>query len=287
MPLLNGRFDHWDDTTSVTAANFIAIVWSLVTLGTGGSPAATVNRQTFVAGAAVAGSGDGDPEGNLFYFLRWNQTALASTTKPELQNRIEKVRTFAGKKVVVQGWYRANQQIQIGLRQNFGSGGSPTTTVDTGLVNLPATVDAAGTTQWRRFAKDIYLPPLPASYVLGTTVDTDYLAVRFLGPLSLLFQYDLADVKLSESTNAIAVPRSRPGWYEKALLERYYVSLTAYAPVSTQSSGWVSFRRQMRAVPTMTGGTGSTLGTATVDGFPIVSTGAAGPITGILADARL
>lgn len=282
MPLLNGRFDFWPDTTSVTAANIIGVVHALVALGTSG--AATVNQQTFTMGQTAV---PGEP----VFYLRWNHTTAATAGTPEFHSKIEDVRTFQGQKVCVQGYYRSTApSVNVGFAQNYGTGGSPTATVNTSAIGqtgiLPSTVDSAGTAQWRPFSVWINVPLLGAS-TIGTTVGTSYVAIRYLLPLNVLFVFELADCMIHVGGERIPGERRRPIYEEQNLLDRYYVNQTAYAPVSTQSSNFVAFRRRMIRVPSMSGGTGSTLGTATVDGFPIVSASAAVGITGIIADARI
>jgi hypothetical protein len=281
MPLLNGGFETCIDATSLTGAGNIGIMHKVIGLGTGG--AATISQQAFTFGAGQMGAQVGDPPGDLRNFLRWAQTTLA-TTAPELQSRIEDVRTFAGRKVQVQGYYRSNQPIQIGLRQSFGTGGSPSPDVDTALQTLPATTDSAGVVQWRPFQRFFDLPTM-AGATLGSTANTSFIAIRFLGPLSTVFQYDLADLRISVGGERIATHRKRPVSYEVELLTRYYDVFALSAPVSTQSPNGCLFTRQMRVTPTVTA-SGATIGNITVDSFDIVSTGSAGTKT-VTADARL
>lgn len=281
MPLINGRFDIWTDTTSITAANLIAINHACVALGTTG--AATINRQTFTMGQTAV---PGEP----IYFLRWNNTTAATALVPEFHTKIEDVRTFQGKKVCVQGYYRSNAAtFTIGLQQCFGTGGSPTASVNTSAIGqtgvLGSTVDSNGTAQWLPFSVWINVPLLGAA-TIGSTANTSYIAIRYLWPYAI-FQVDLADIMISAGGERIPSEIRRPVFEEEKLCQRYHSSLTAYAPVSTQSANWVSFPCKMTKAPTMTGGTGSTLGNATVDGFSIISSGAAGAITAILADARI
>lgn len=282
MPLINGNFDLWPDNTSLTAAGKIGGNHSVVSLGTSG--AATISQQTFTTGQTAV---PGDP----IFFLRWNQTTAATAGTPEYRMKIEDVRTFAGKKICIQGFYRSNTAFDIKAHQDFGAGGSPTADVitapDGGITTLPITsLDSTGAAQWNPFTVYITLPSL-ASLTIGTTAGTHYLGISFRWPLSTTFQVDLADIRVHAGGERIPVQYKRPVYDEQRLLERYIVSTTAWAPVSTQSSNWVPFRTKMAIVPTMTGGTGSTLGTATVDGFPIISAGAAAAITAIVATALI
>ncbi len=282
MPLINGRFDFFPDTTSITTAVAIGVTHACVALGTTG--AATISRQAFTQGQTAV---PGEP----VYYLRWNNTTAATALAPEFHSKIEDVRTFQGKKVCVQGYYRSTaSSVTVGIQQNFGAGGSPNADVNTSAIGqtgvLGSTVDSAGTAQWRPFSVWVNIPVIGA-LVIGSTANTAYLAIRYLLPLNEIYVFELADTMIHIGGERIPGEARRPIYQEQDLLDRYYVNCTAYAPVSTQSSNWVPFRRRMAAVPAMTGGTGSTLGTATVDGFPIISTGAAGAITAIVADARI
>lgn len=277
MPLLNGRFDDFRDTTSITTANIIGVVHALVDLGTTG--AGTFSRQTFTMGQTAV---PGEP----INFLRLNWTTAPTAGAPECHSKIADVRTFQGRKVCIQGYSRNNQAFTVGVQQNFGAGGSPTADVNTTAGTVPATTDSNGTVQWRPFSVFVTIPLLGAA-TIGSTANTSYLAIRYLPTLNVLSQIDLADIRIHVGGERIPSDYARPVYEEARILDQYYGTLTAYAPVSTQSSNWVPFATKMAAVPTMSGGTGSTLGTATVDGFPIISTGAAAAITAIVADARI
>lgn len=115
MPLLNGNMQAGDDTTSLAATGKILTAYSLTA---GSSAVVAASRQSFTAGQT-------DVPGEPVYFLRATASA-AGATDTTLQNRIEDVRTFAGRQsVIFQGFYKADQAVVVALRQNFGSGGSP------------------------------------------------------------------------------------------------------------------------------------------------------------------
>ncbi len=283
MPLLNGRYDHMPDDAdqSITSAAIMGIVSSLVALGTSG--AATVSRQSFTLGQTAV---PGEPT----YFMRWNHTTAATAGTPEWLHKIEDVRTFAGKKVCVQGYYRSNTAFDVKLKQDFGSGGSPSADVTTAASGpnstLPSTVDANGTAQWKPFSLWFNLPSLSGK-TIGSTAATSYLGVRFLWPLNVLFQVDWTDLCVHVGGERIPVDRRRPVYEEEKLLGRYWQTFAAYAPVSTQSANGFTFPLgRMRAAPTVTG-TGATHANITADGESIISSGAAAQVTGITADARI
>lgn len=291
QPLLNGNFDHWPDSTSQTSASKLGVVWVIEALGTGG--AATVNQQSFTLGQSVwqnvANPTLGVP-GEPIYFMRWNQTTLATAGVPALANRIEDVRTFQLLKVCLQGYYRSNCAVTPRMRQNFGSGGSPSSSVDidalgaAGVITMPSTADANGVSQWRPFAAWFNLPSMSGA-TIGSTANTSYLAARFVFPLNVVFQVDFSDIRLTPAGQRNPVDRRRRFFEEKEYLKRYYDTYQLYAPVSTQSALGVLHRREMRAAPTLTN-TGATSANATADSYNIISTGAAANVT-VVADARL
>lgn len=306
QPNINGSLLDWSAGTTFSTAVGLAINWKCTTLGTGGSPAATMSQQTFTLGS------EAPVPGNPLYFLRIAQTALASTTGLNVIHQIEDVTTFNGMKVTAEFWYRADQPWTLQMVQNFGTGGSPTATVTTGpATNSPAIaaiqpalpistvgndpalspgIGASGpTTQngWTLARFQFNLPAIPVGAVLGSNVNTGYLGLQFTGPLNVTTTLDIAQCRIYAGWDQMEISRRRPAQQELLLTKRYYQTYAAYAPVSTQSAAFVGFPVPMRAAPAMSGGAGSTLANPTAAGHSIISTGAAAQITGIIADARL
>jgi hypothetical protein len=80
------------------------------------------------------------------------------------------VRRLAGKTITVSFWANVaagSWKVGIGMRQSFGSGGSPSAVVD-----VPATAITLTTTQ-ARYSVTIAMPSI-AGKTLGTTVGTDF-----------------------------------------------------------------------------------------------------------------
>jgi hypothetical protein len=89
--------------------------------------------------------------------------------------QIENVRRLAGKTVTVSFWANAatgSLKVGVGLRQFFGTGGSPSATVD--INATPVTI----TTAQVRYSVTIPLPSLSGK-TLGTTAGTDYTRLAF------------------------------------------------------------------------------------------------------------
>lgn len=270
-PLLNGYFDHVPDDAdaSVTTAVGIGVTWEVNALGTNG--AATVSRQAFTFGQTSV------PE-NPEYFLRWAQTT-AGDTNPVLLNKVEDVRTFADEFVTVHGFYRSNVAVDLRIRQDFGSGGSPSADVTVGTQTLPNTVDANGTAQWKPFSVTMKMPSVNGK-TLGSTANTSYVGVEFRGPTGTTFQYDIGNVRMTRGTSRDTSKR-RPKQVEKQLLDRFYWA----ASVQAQNAAFhVGFPVQMRAAPTMAASAG-TVDTSTVDGFSLTHNAEAA--VSVTADARM
>lgn len=184
----NGRFTHWTAATSVTADGAAADDW-LVTKGTGGSPAFTVSRQAHTPGAVP-----GEPP----FFLRFNQSAQATSTQPFLYQRYNDVRSEAGQNVTISGRIRCSSgTVTVGnlISQVFGSGGSPSSAVNTAGASITAT------TTWTRFVRTIAVPSI-AGKTIGTTAGSHYLQAALTFPLSSTYTVDISDLKIERGQAA-------------------------------------------------------------------------------------
>ncbi len=161
--ILNGDFSvNQRGFTSTTTSDFHFDRWQGYGTGT------TFSSQTFTPGAApVSGY-----EGRNFY-----RTAVTgqSAAGDYVLNRqfIEDVRTFAGQTVTLSFWAKAasgTPNIGINLYQYFGTGGSPSSTVE---VNGIA---QAVTTSWARYSYTFNIPSISGKSI-GTN-NNHYLALR-------------------------------------------------------------------------------------------------------------
>ena len=126
----------------------------------------TYSVEAFTPGAAPVA---GYEAANFARMVTTGQTATSARAR--IQQSIENVRTFAGQTITISLWAKAasgTPQIAIGLNQNFGSGGSPSTAVDTfaGKITL--------TTSWARYSVTIAVPSISGK-TIGTTANTSYL----------------------------------------------------------------------------------------------------------------
>lgn len=227
--LINARFDFWQRGSSFTSDGYTADRWRY-TKGTGGTPAFTVSRESFSLGQT-------DVPYEPKYYLRAAQSANATSTQPVLEQRIESVRTFANREVTLSFYARSgsggggsNFSVTPRIRQNFGTGGSPSAAVDTDA--SPVTI----TGTFQKFSVTLTAPAI-SSKTLGTD-NNDYLGVLFVLPLSSTFILEIADVQLEPGVTATPI-FLRFSASELALCQRYcYVFQTSnandWAPVIGQ-----------------------------------------------------
>lgn len=206
--IINGNFDVWQRNTSFAIAtagsNYTADRW-LANIGTTGNNS-TVSRQAFTVGQGVVPN---EPT----YWLRYAVTAFVSGV-PSLGQRIESVRTFAGKQVTVSFWAKADaaRTVSCSLNQVFGSGGAPSAGVNSavGTFNL--------TTAWQKFSGTVTLPSISGK-TLGTNGD-DYLQALFVLP-GAVCTIDIAQVQVEAGSSATAFDLLPPQQVI-ALCQRYY-----------------------------------------------------------------
>lgn len=254
--IINGDFSVWQRGTSFTANEaFAADRWRSFW---NGSPTVTTSRQTFTPGTAPVAGYEGQ------YFLRVNMSAIGSSnTYLLLQQRVEDVRNFAGRTAVLSFWVKAdaNRSIGIGIRQNFGPGGSGEAYPSLSIGAVTAT------TSWQRFTTVITFPSLSGK----TIVDGSYVGIDFYGVAATVHSFDIWGVQLEEGS-AVATPFTPAGGgnpqAELALCQRYYWRSTpdsayiAFGLVQWESASnlallWADHPVVMRTVPVIDWGGGA------------------------------
>ncbi len=249
--LINGNFDIWQRGTSFAIASdeYTADRW-IVAEGAGGT--ATVTRQAFTVGQTAVPN---EPR----YFLRHDQT-VGATGGPEVRQRIEGVRSFAGRAVTLSFWAKAGASVTVTpfATQNFGTGGTPSTAVQS--VGSVKTL----TTAWQKFTQTFVLPSISGK-TLGSD-ENDYVAIGVEFPNTSTYTIDLAQWQLESGSTATAFD-IRPIQQEIARAERFYqksYNLTV-DPATVTDQGAVQFkahttahhqevplRTRMRAQPAIT-----------------------------------
>lgn len=262
--LINGNFDVWQRGTS-GGFGYNADRWNL---GADGGGTFTNSRQEFSTGQT-------DVPNDPTYYARVACTvAQSGGTYNVLVQRIEDVRTAAGKTVSVSVWARGNaggEDFEIALAQRFGTGGSPSSSVFYTMLTTTLT------TSWEQYTATYTLPTLS-----GKTIGTDensYLELELLGPINTTHQFDVAQAQV-EIGNVPTDFEYRPFVEELTLCQRYYCKtfdtdttpadyVTFNGAVSGYSadSGYVKtnfvYPVEMRTVPTITTynpGSGGTAG---------------------------
>ncbi len=207
----NGRFDFWEPGTSfVNHANGQYLAANRWFIGHDGSGVTQTISQQTATDAALLDRG-------ITSYLRWAKTVAGSgQTYRQLHQRIPNARSLSGRNVVLGFMGRADtaRTANVILAQHFGSGSSPSGTVNTVLGTVTFT------SSWAWVQKSVALPSVAGKSFSG---GDDYLDVFFTFPLNVADQYDLADIVLQEGTEvASAMAERRPYEVEASLVHRYY-----------------------------------------------------------------
>lgn len=250
--MVNGNFDVWQRGGAFTNSNFgsgsyCADRW-LTRFDASGSDR-TFNRQSFTPGQTAV-------PGNPRYFGRYSVTSVGTGgTYRIIEHKTENVFTLAGKRATFTLYLASSTMItlpQIVLRQNFGTGGSPSANVD----KVIATSVAVGAL-WSKFQYVLDVPAVTGK-ALGTS--GDYLSLMLYLPPTATFVLDIARVsRVPGDASTIDDPfQPRPYAQEEQICQRYYRAVTAsqraYAPVagSTVIYGSTIQHQGMRTTPTAT-----------------------------------
>jgi len=250
--IINGNFDIWQRGTSQTSNDYGSVDrWRLGNVGS----SKTASQQSFTLGQT-------EVPGNPKYYLRHVVTsANGSGNLVVAFHRIEGVGTLAGKTATLSFWAKAdsNKNIATEAEQTFGTGGSPSSSV-----NSIGVTTYSLTPSWQKFTTTISIPSIS-----GKTIGTDgndYFQIIFwfeagstynsrtnsLGNQSGTF--DIAQVQLEEGT--VATPfEHRPIGVELGLCQRYYqkISGNLYGTQGSASYAVWQFKETFRAQPTCTG----------------------------------
>jgi translation initiation factor 1 (eIF-1/SUI1) len=212
-------------TSGTTTNDYCADRWPITaTSGT------TVTRENFTAGSAPVAGYEGTQ------FIRLVTTGQTATnTESSISQRIESARTFANQIVTVSFWAKAasgTPKIAVELRQNFGTGGSPSSTTSTplGFVTI--------STSWTRYSLTGTVPSV-AGKTFGTTTDGLLAAIFFVSAGSDL-NTRASSIGIQSGTfdfwgmqieaGSVATPfQTATGTLqgETALCQRYYYRLNA------------------------------------------------------------
>jgi len=206
--IINGNFDVWQRGTSFSepSGDFTADRWWMAFDGNGDGTC-DLTRETFTVGQT-------DVPNEPAYFIRIDQSVAATgQILMSLSNRIEDVRTFAGKTITLSLYIKAlaNETLPyIYMSQVFGGGGS-------GTINPTFVVDQDITTSWVKYTFTMAIPSIS-----GKTLGTNhYLALIISLPTNETFQIDIAQVQIEEGSVATQFEYRSYG-EELALCQRYF-----------------------------------------------------------------
>jgi len=203
--IINGNFDIWQRGTSFTTAGYSADRW-LTSADT--NSGWTVSRQAFSAGQTEV---PGEPT----YFMRFAISA-SNLAGPVFQQKIEDVRTFAGKTVTASFYAKVSSGSTFTpgyfrMTQNFGSSGSADAYVVANETVTPLT------SSWVKYTYTFNVPSIS-----GKTIGAgNYVTFMFRIPDSTTTTVDFAQVQVEEGNTATAFEQ-RPIGVELALCQRYY-----------------------------------------------------------------
>jgi hypothetical protein len=225
----------------------------------GGTRNVTIAALTDAARVAL---GDEDAQ----YYLNYNVTGGAAAADCDyLRQPIENVRRLAGKTVTVSFWAVATAgtpKIGISASQIFGTGGSPSTTVQALSTQGSVTIS----TTWTRYAVQIPIPSVSGK-TLGTTAGTDYTQILLWfssgatnNAIAGSIGVQTANISLYGMQCEVA---PAPSPLEKldpqqdlAKCQRFYAVgntvLTAYQTAGSGFAQTIALPVPMRAVPTAT-----------------------------------
>lgn len=224
--IINGAFDfNQRGLTSTTNTGYGFDRWA--TYNSGGT---TYSAQTFTPGAAPVAGYEGI---NFARIVTSGQSGTSAYT--QLAQKVEDVRSLAGKTVTVSFWAKAasgTPKVSVELQQNFGTGGSPSSSVETyaGQVTL--------STSWARYSITAGVPSISGK-TIGTAVNSSFTQVSLWTSVGTDFNsragsigiqsntFDFWGVQLEQGSIATAFRRNSPNIQaELAACQRYYYRVT-------------------------------------------------------------
>ncbi|HWR42553.1 hypothetical protein [Sporomusa sp.] len=249
--IINGKFDIWQRGTSFSLNVYTADRWQSW-MGIGGS--VTVSK------------GNMGSTGDLFdSYLSFNQTVGATSNQPVLLQKIENVKTLAGKTVTLSFYASCASgtlNVTPHLIQFFGTGGSAT-------VAIVGETKVIQSGSFQKYSVTFNVPS-----IIGKTIGANnYLQCDFGFPLNTVFTFSVAQVQLEEG--AVATPfEQRHIQQEIALCQRYYEIGWGIAAINIVNFlPFHNYKVSKRVIPTLSilgldsGGTGLTIMPATINQF--------------------
>jgi len=217
--IINGDFDIWQRAISQTANGIgSADRWRLNNTGN----TKTLSRTVFSVGQSDV------PNNPKYYATIAVTTGVAIGDYTNINQQIENVSSFSGETVTISFWAKAdsNKNISTEMKQDFGTGGSPSTSV----VGLGITTHTL-TTSWQKFSVTSIFPSI-AGKTLGTNGD-DAIQLTFWLSAGSTFDartnslgnqsgtFDIAQVQMEKGSYITNFEHRNKG-EELALCQRYF-----------------------------------------------------------------
>ena len=273
--IINGDFainQRGFSSTTFSTATFNSYGFDRFSTNNNGDGTTTASLQTFTPGTAPVAGYEGK---NFYRAVTAGFTNAAS--RSDIVQPIESVRTFANQTIVISFWAKAGSgspKIGVELQQVFGTGGSPSSGVNTPVGAI--TIE----TNWQRYSISLPVPSI-AGKTIGTD-NNDFVYIRFwfnagsdsaTRASSIGIQNNTFDIwGVQVEAGSVATPFTTASGTiggELALCQRYY-----WRDTSFQSSGgvqsafdnnvWFSLQNfnavPMRATPT-----------AAIEGSPFIA----------------
>jgi len=239
--IINGDFyiNQRNFTSNTVSGSYNFDRW----LQTNSGGSFTVTPQTFTPGTAPVAGYEGST-----YLRGITASQSASADYALFEQKLENVQTYAGQTVVVSFWAKAatgTPKIAIELSQNFGTGGSPSATVNTALGAVTIS------TSWARYTASVAVPSISGK-TIGTTANTSFVETNLwvsagsslnTRASSIGIQnntFDIWGVQVESGSSATSFQTATGTLQgELAACQRYYTrqtsALSAYARFSTVS----------------------------------------------------
>lgn len=222
--IINPNFDIWQRGVSFSGGSiaFTSDRWEKQFAATGG--AGTVTREAFAVGQT-------DVPGNPKFFYRHDQsTGIGGAGLILLAQPIEGVETFSGDTVTLTLSMKADaaRDLDIRFRQDFGTGGSPSSSVTMSAQTL------ALTTAWQKFTLQFAIDSISGK-TLGSD-GNDALILQLRDTDLGTFTIDFAQVQIEKGAVASEFERRNIG-EELSLCQRYYFKTFDQSVTPVQNAG--------------------------------------------------
>tara|TARA_Y100001963_G_C6793913_1_gene457519 strand:- start:7266 stop:8426 length:1161 start_codon:yes stop_codon:yes gene_type:complete len=260
--IINGNFDFWQRMRGISSAwtftltgssitSYVADRWFITANANGGDQyVLSAERKAFAAGQSKILS---LPK----YYMDFKglvTSAGGTQTQAGLAQRIEDVKTLAGKQVTCSFWVKGTVDgfASFRVNQKFGSGGSPSTTVNVGQRQF------AVATSWTQVIFTFTMPPIASGTSIGTNNDDcvevafqTYCAANYLGQedrTNYTGTLSISQVQIEEGAQATLFDRRMPE-VEQSMCQRYFETGYVYKTVNALFSGDASNRQNFYFIP--------------------------------------